>query len=263
MRLKKVIKKIPFVRVIYEYIKRTTRNKVKGALPIWFEEDFKKFKRLSDLRGNRFMLDWNNNMPIINQQKGSSEIDRHYIYHTAWAARCLSNLKPLIHTDISSSLYFAGITSAFLKIEFYDYRPANILLDNLNCGKADLTKLPFKDNSISSLSCMHVIEHIGLGRYGDEIDSEGDLKAISELQRVLASGGNLFFVVPIGSSPKIIFNAHRIYTKNQILEYFNEFTLKEFALIPEFSEDGGIVFNPSQKLIEKQNYGCGCFWFIK
>jgi hypothetical protein len=36
---------------------------------------------------------------------------------------------------------------------------------------------------------MHVVEHIGLGRYGDPIDPDGDLKAISELKRVVQKRG--------------------------------------------------------------------------
>ena len=52
---------------------------------------------------------------------------------------------------------------------------------------------------------MHVIEHIGLGRYGDEMDPDGDLKAIDELKRVLSRKGDLLFVVPVGK-PKIMYN---------------------------------------------------------
>ncbi len=33
---------------------------------------------------------------------------------------------------------------------------------------------------------MHVVEHVGLGRYGDPLDPDGDLKAIAELKRVTA-----------------------------------------------------------------------------
>ena len=77
---------------------------------------------------------------------------------------------------------------------------------------------------------MHVVEHIGLGRYGDPVDYDGDLKAIAELQRVLAPGGNLFFVVPVGQ-PRIMFNAHRVYSlRTDFVEAFNTFELKEFSL---------------------------------
>ena len=85
-------------------------------------------------------------------------------------------------------------------------------------GSADLTQLHFESESIESLSCLHTVEHIGLGRYGDPIDYDGDLKAIRELKRVVVKGGSILFVVPVGK-PKIIFNAHRIYSYEQIINY--------------------------------------------
>jgi hypothetical protein len=110
---------------------------------------------------------------------------------------------------------------------------------------------------------MHVVEHIGLGRYGDTLDPQGDLKAIAELKRVLAVGGHLLFVVPIGFRPRIMFNAHRIYTYDQILSYFSDLELMQFALIPDSSTLGGLVLNANKDLADRQIYGCGCFWFRK
>jgi SAM-dependent methyltransferase len=201
--------------------------------------------------------------PILNENTNETSFDRHYIYHTAWAARRVKEINPKKHVDISSSLYFSGIVSAFIQVDAYDYRPADINLSGLNSKKADLLKLPFNTGIVESLSCMHVVEHVGLGRYGDPLDPDGDLKAIAELKRVVAPGGSLLFVVPIGFKSKIIYNAHRIYTHSQIISYFDDFTLKEFVLIPQRSEDGGLVKNPSPKLLNKQNYACGCFWFKK
>jgi hypothetical protein len=66
---------------------------------------------------------------------------------------------------------------------------------------------------------MHVVEHVGLGSYGDSLDPNGDLKAMSELKRVLSINGNLLFVVPVGK-PRVMFNAHRIYSYEQIIECF-------------------------------------------
>ncbi len=106
---------------------------------------------------------------------------------------------------------------------------------------------------------MHTVEHVGLGRYGDPIDPVGDLKAIGELKRVVAKNGSLLFVTPVGK-PKIEFNAHRIYSYEQILEYFNGLQLSEFSLI---DDQGKFMQNADPSLVEKQKYGCGCFWFIK
>ena len=109
---------------------------------------------------------------------------------------------------------------------------------------------------------MHVIEHIGLGRYGDKLAPRDDIKAINELKRVMKKNGNLLFVVPIGL-PKIQFNAHRIYSHEQILNYFKDFQIIEFALISDDPEVNGIIINPSNSILKKQKYGCGCYWLRK
>jgi SAM-dependent methyltransferase len=163
--------------------------------------------------------------------------------------------------DISSSLYFCSLVSAFVPVAFYDYRPASLGLSHLTSDRADLMALPFADQSVESLSCMHVVEHIGLGRYGDPIDPGGDLKAMAELQRVLAPGGSLLFVVPVGH-PRVIFNAHRIYSHGQIVSAFSELTLMSFALVPDHPSVELILDAPAE-MADKQDYGCGCFCFTR
>ena len=222
--------------------------------------DFYKFRRLPS--GTRLPIRLNEIRPCVDDRSKKTNFDRHYIYHTAWASRVLSETKTLKHVDISSTLYFSSIVSAFIPVSFYDYRPAELNLSNLDAKFADLTKLPFEDNSIPSLSCMHTVEHIGLGRYGDPLDPGGDLIAMKELSRVLAIGGNLLFVVPVGR-PKVIFNAHRIYSYSQIIDAFSHLTLQEFALIPDTQNDGGLIRNAPPEIADRQNYGCGCFWFKK
>ena len=168
----------------------------------------------------RFSYSWQTFYPQIFDKTKLTGFDRHYVYHTAWAARKVKEINPERHTDIASSLYFPGIVSAFVPVDFYDYRPAPLHLSNLTTQHADLTNLHFADNSLPSLSCLHTIEHIGLGRYGDPIDPDGDKQAYKELTRVLAPNGSLIFVTPVGKAAVIQFNAHRIYTYDQVLALF-------------------------------------------
>jgi SAM-dependent methyltransferase len=109
---------------------------------------------------------------------------------------------------------------------------------------------------------MHVVEHIGLGRYGDPLDPDGDMKAISELKRVLAPGGTLLFVTPVGR-PRIMFNGHRIYSYEQIESAFAGLKLREFSLVPDNGHVAGIIENAAPALVKEQSYGCGCFWFTR
>lgn len=223
-------------------------------LKYWF--DFFKFKNMNKTRTNVKLKD---TYPCLLDRVKFTPVDEHYTYHPAWAARILAKTKPSLHIDISSILSFSTIVSAFVPVKFYDYRPAKITLSNYDSDFADLKKLSFEDNSIESLSCMHTIEHIGLGRYGDDLDANGDLKAIAELKRVLKPNGDLLFVTPVGS-PKIQFNAHRIYSYEQIIAYFSPLKLQEFSLVPDA---GGLINNANPELVANQQYGCGCFWFKK
>ena len=149
-----------------------------------------------------------------------------------------------------------------MPVEFYDYRPAEVKLDNLECKKGDLMKLPFEDNSVETISCMHTVEHIGLGRYGDAIDVDGDIKAINELIRVVRPGGSLIIVVPIGQS-RLEFNAHRVYSYRMITEMFLGMRVAEYSLIPDNFRESGIIYNASEEDTDKQKWGCGCFWLVK
>jgi hypothetical protein len=210
----------------------------------------------------RFKIPLSQVLPCLFDNVPFTRFDTHYIYHTAWAARKVKEIDADVHVDISSSLYFSSIVSAFKQVRFYDYRPAKLNLSNFTSGENNLTHLTFPDNSIKSLSCMHTVEHVGLGRYGDRIDPEGDIQAAKELSRVIASGGSLLFVVPVGK-PRIAFNAHRIYSYGMVMDLFPGLKLKEFSLIPDNALDVGMIHHASPDSIDKQSYACGCFWFVK
>lgn len=241
-------------------MKKLIKKTIRFALTPFVLADYFRYRKI-DIK-HRFSVPFVDVYPCVKDKTLTTGFDRHYVYHTSWAARVVKEINPKKHVDISSSLYFCGLVSAFIPVDFYDYRPANIDLSNLKSLRGDLMSLPFPSNSVASISCMHTIEHIGLGRYGDTIDPEGDLKAIEELKRVTAKGGSLLFVTPVGK-PRIAWNAHRIYSYDQIISAFEGFNLKEFSLIPEHESRGGLIRNANPELVKNEDYACGCFWFIK
>lgn len=240
-------------------------SSLKTVFHPWYWANYFKYKK----EDKRFKMSFLDIFPILTERTKTTQFDSHYVYHVAWTIRKVLEIKMSQniekHVDFSSSLHFCANLSAFIPVEFYDYRPAKLTLSNLRTGEADLTNLKnFPDNSVNSLSCLHVIEHIGLGRYDDPIDPEGDMKAINELRRICKVGGNILFVTPVGQE-RIQFNAHRIYAYETILGLFgHDFELKEFSLVTdnhEFLEN--VNLNEARDLVSKQFYGCGCFWFIK
>lgn len=241
---------------VLRFIKRV----VYFPLFLLIAKDYAQYKHKDAAR--RFSVALKDIFPQVFDKTKLTGFDRHYVYHTSWAARKVKEINPAFHIDISSSLYFCGIVSAFVPVHFYDYRPADLHLSGLESKEGNLMNLPFKDGEVESISCMHTIEHIGLGRYGDPIDPEGDFKAINELKRVVRQGGSLLFVTPVGK-PRIMFNAHRIYSYAQIVSYFPEFELKEFSLVPEDAKKGCIIEHAFETQADNESYGCGLFWFVK
>jgi hypothetical protein len=223
-----------------------------------FVVDFLTFKR--GLKS--FECRWIDILPMLNEKKSTMDFDAHYIYHTGWAARVLKELAPTHHVDISSALMFSAVISAYTKVTFYDFRKLSVMLPNLQCGVQDATHLTFNSNSIESLSCMHVLEHIGLGRYGDAINNKGDLLAAAELTRVIRPGGHLLIVVPVGVAQYVRFNAHRIYSYRGVVEMFRELDLLEFAFLNDQKDNLFTRFSVETDTLGSV-YGCGCFLFTK
>jgi len=190
--------------------------------------------------------------PCLNDDAGHG-YDQHYIYHVAWAIRKIKEINPKSHIDIGSSLHLSTCAAALVPTTFLDFRKPEIDVPNLQVGQFDLTDWTFMQGE--SISCCHVVEHIGLGRYGDKLDNEGDLKAIANLRRMATK--HLLFVVPVGK-PVVAFNAHRIYSPVYICSLFPEYDC-EFYLIPNNGVNPHIA-----KIVELDiPYGCGCFHFTK
>jgi hypothetical protein len=83
---------------------------------------------------------------------------------------------------------------------------------------------------------------------------------MAELERVLAPGGDLLFVAPVGK-PRVQFNAHRIYAFDQVTEAFDSLELVEFALVPDRKNGSALIPSATKQQADAQRYGCGCFWF--
>ena len=197
--------------------------------------------------------------PCLGDWSEHTPFDAHYFYQGAWLARKIRAARIDKHVDIGSSVLTINVLSAFVETIFVDFRPLKASLTGLNSIAGSILDLPFDNSSVYSLSCLHVIEHIGLGRYGDPIDPQGSVKAASELQRIVSTGGKLFLSLPIGRE-RICFNAHRVHASDTVLGMFSQMKLIQFSYVDDagnFHEDKPIEF------ANNLEYGCGMFHFEK
>lgn len=186
----------------------------------------------------------------------------HYFLQDLWAAQRVFRHQAADHVDVGSRVDgFVAHVASFRPVRYVDIRVIETAVPNLIGVRGSVCELPFADRSIASLSCLHVIEHIGLGRYGDPLDPDGWKLALSELERVLAPGGRLLVGTPCGRQ-RVVFHAHRVFDPRMIVDAMPGLRLEEFSLI----ENGGSTAwreNVGLDAAAKLDFGCGLFVFTR
>ncbi len=173
-------------------------------------------------------------VPMLSDATGTQNAHNSYYYQDCWAARKIFELQPSSVVDVGCTVLFTGIISQFTPTISVDIRPVKSHLPGLTNIKGDITNLYFPNDSQECVVSLCVIEHIGLGRYGDEIDPLGAKKAAIELSRILKPGGHLLISVMVGK-PCLAFNAHRIFSVEEFLEMFPELeVVDDVFLYPEY-----------------------------
>jgi len=208
---------------------------------------------------NSEQINFKNVFPCVNEKTNLTHFDAHYFYQDIWAFKKIQSIVPKSHVDVGSRIDFIGFLTAITNVTFIDIRPLNAKLENFISKEGDILNIPYRTGTVESLSCLHVAEHIGLGRYGDPLDPLGTQKACAELSRVLAPSGNLYFSVPVGK-PRLCFNAHRIHSVKKILEYFKNLELIEFSGV---DDAGNFMENINTSIFKNSKYACGLFHFRK
>lgn len=184
-----------------------------------------------------------------------------YFFQDLWAAQRLHELSVREHVDVGSRVDgFVAHVLTFARVIYVDIRPLNGAAEGLEFRQGSLLDLPFASDSVASLSCLHVLEHAGLGRYGDSVDPEAYRLSARELQRILKPGGYLLIGVPIGRE-RLCFDAHRVFSPKSIMTLFSNLELREFSLIPDRG-DRVSRFESFDRVVESQ-YACGLFMFQK
>ncbi len=144
-----------------------------------------------------------------------------YFWQDLLVARSIFDAKPERHVDIGSRVDgFVAHVASYREIEVFDVRPITARIPGVIFKQADLMNadsLPSATGGYcDSLSCLHALEHFGLGRYGDTINPHGYEKGIANMAALLKPGGTFYLSTPIGQE-RVEFNANWVFDPRTIL----------------------------------------------
>lgn len=200
---------------------------------------------------------WAKDYPILTEKNEASGGWGAYPLQDLTVARWIREDAPVKHFDVGSRIDgFVCNVAAFREIEVIDIRPAPGEIPGVIFHQHDVMDdcRPEWEGAIPSLSCLHTVEHFGLGRYGDPIDPRGHEKGLARLKAMVAPGGLFYLSTPIGTQ-RIEFNAHRIFAAATVLGWFGEgWGIERFAVI---RDDAIMMHDPPRDGVSVAgNFGC-------
>jgi hypothetical protein len=224
--------------------------------------DYFKYKKQAD---SKFPICF---YPILNERADQSgSISGHYFHQDLLVSQLIFKNNPISHVDVGSRVDgFIAHVASFRKIVVLDIRENTVRIENIKFKQADMMNLEHElYNSCDSLSSLHVLEHFGLGRYGDPIDINGYINGFNNMSLMLKSGGKFYLSVPIGGQ-RVEFNAHRIFGIKTILDLCEkEFILDSFSYVDDIGDLHKNVQLQDNDIENSFNcrYGCGIFELTK
>jgi SAM-dependent methyltransferase len=259
----KLYKKINFIlKIAHNFISQFGINLLKFKKIIFlpkFALDLVRYKKLSGKIDYLF--------PTIGEDiEASGQIIPHYFYQDLIVASYIFKNKPLKHVDIGSRLDgFVSHVASFREIEVFDIRENKINYKNIKFNKLDLSNINKElEDYADSVSCLHTIEHFGLGRYGDQIDPHGYKRGLESLCRILKKDGLLYISFPISEKNKVLFNSERIFHPLDILQWNTTLDLK-LERFDYIDDEENIFYDVNLVQLDRNNlvYGCGIYTFKK
>jgi len=203
--------------------------------------------------------------PCLGERSADSgHASGHYFHQDLHVARRICVNRPAVHVDVGSRVDgFVAHVASFRDITVFDIRPLPGSIANIRSVQVDVMQPVAEEftDYCDSLSCLHALEHFGLGRYGDPVDHQGHLRGLDNLHRILKAGGKLYLSLPMGPQ-RVEFNAHRVFSLGYLRELLEgRYRIDQFSYIDDLGE-----FHADVTLTDSEtarNFGCeyGCAVF--
>ena len=195
-------------------------------------------------------------------RKQAGSATGHYFHQDLLVAGYIHKNNPLRHIDIGSSIEgFVAHVASFPPIEVFDVRALQETgHSNIKFKQMDLMEdAGIEFEACDSLSCLHAIEHFGLGRYGDPINPVGHITGFKNLLKMLKPKGILYISFPISSEDQVLFNAHRVFKPDSILNWQSDVPIEVTSF--SFVDDAGNLHKDVELAAVPKNtsYGCGIY----
>jgi len=199
------------------------------------------------------------------EEGGATRLE--YFWQDLLVARKIFAAAPERHVDIGSRVDgFVAHVASFRGIEVFDVRPISTQVPGVIFKQADLMQpVPAMQDYCDSLSCLHALEHFGLGRYGDPIDPSGFERGLANMAALLRRDGVFYLSVPIGSA-RVEFNGQRVLEPQAIIDLARASSLElcELTLISQGGEVEALVPDAARLAdLARQRYVLGLFVFAK
>ncbi len=161
---------------------------------------------------------------LLDRQAQAGQGSGAYFHQDLLVARRVFEARPAAHVDIGSRVDgFVAHVAVFMHVTVLDIRPLECDAPNITFRQADLMSPPADlIGACQSVSCLHALEHFGLGRYGDPLDPLGHLKGFAAVCQLVAPGGTLYLSGPIGAEQGVVFDAHRVWGLPTLLKLAGE-----------------------------------------
>ena len=232
----------------------------------WFLRDLAAFRRLSARCPGWQVLGLR---PQVLDRSAEAGVTRGaYFHQDLLVAQRIHAARPRRHVDVGSRLDgFVAHVASFRPIEVMDLRPLRSTARHIQFLQADLMDVRSTPEAIcDSLSCLHALEHFGLGRYGDELDPLGHERGLDALVRLLEPGGTMYLSVPVGPQA-VWFNSHRTFHASTVVQLVGaRMKLMRLDLVDDagdLREDVPHALIASDPTLGCRREGCGIFEFRK